>query len=163
VFGKRSDVKDAHDRYANIESAYLLQRIESFDGLAILATNLRANIDDAFLRRLDVLIDFPMPDAAHRSRLWDISLARGVPRGDDLDLEFLGTSFELSGGAIRSAAVTSAYLAAADDGPVAMRHLIGGVQREYRKLGRLTLEGEFGRYWDLIAPERPPSGLAAQG
>ncbi|WP_375386978.1 ATP-binding protein [uncultured Amnibacterium sp.] len=163
VFGKRSDVKDAHDRYANIESAYLLQRIESFDGLAILATNLRANIDDAFLRRLDVLIDFPMPDAAHRSRLWDISLARGVPRGDDLDLTFLGASFELSGGAIRSAAVTSAYLAAAGDEPVAMRHLIGGVQREYRKLGRLTLEGEFGRYWDLIAPERPSSGLAAQG
>ena len=163
VFGKRSDVKDAHDRYANIESAYLLQRIESFDGLAILATNLRANIDDAFLRRLDVLIDFPMPDAEHRSRLWDISLAHGVPRAKDLDLEFLGTSFELSGGAIRSAAVTSAYLAAADDGPVAMRHLIGGVQREYRKLGRLTLEGEFGRYWDLIAPKRSPSGLAAPG
>ena len=71
VFGRRSEVRDAHDRYANIESAYLLQRMETFDGLAILATNLRANIDEAFTRRLDVLVDFPLPDAAHRRGLWD--------------------------------------------------------------------------------------------
>ncbi len=68
VFGRRSEVKDAHDRYANVESAYLLQRMETFDGLAILATNLRANIDEAFTRRLDVVVDFPLPDAAHRTR-----------------------------------------------------------------------------------------------
>ncbi len=87
VFGKRSDVKDAHDRYANIESAYLLQRMESFDGLAILATNLRANIDEAFTRRLDVIVDFPMPDAAQRLTLWRLCL-RTLPQSESLDLEF---------------------------------------------------------------------------
>ena len=81
VFGKRSEVRDAHDRYANVESAYLLQRMESFDGLAILATNLRANIDDAFTRRLDVMVDFPLPDATHRRALWDRCLGTdGTPR-----------------------------------------------------------------------------------
>ncbi|WP_438854750.1 ATP-binding protein [Agromyces sp. M3QZ16-3] len=147
VFGKRSDVKDAHDRYANVESAYLLQRMETFDGLAILATNLRANIDEAFTRRLDVIVDFPMPDAAHRSRLWDRSLGSRLGRDDDIDLEFLGQAFELAGGAIRSAAITAAYLAASEHGTVHMKHLIVAVHREYRKLGRLVVEREFGRYW----------------
>ncbi|MFC4555545.1 ATP-binding protein [Georgenia faecalis] len=152
VFGKRSEVKDAHDRYANIESAYLLQRMESFDGLAILATNLRANIDEAFTRRLDVVVDFPLPDPGHRRALWDRCLGPELPRGDDLDLDFCARAFEMAGGAIRSAAVTAAYLAAADGGAVLMRHLVVAVQREYRKLGRLTLESEFGAYWPLLVP-----------
>src|SRR5690606_31856481 len=88
IFGKRSEVKDAHDRYANVESAYLLQRLESFDGLAVLATNLRANIDDAFTRRLDVVVDFPVPDVAQRLRLWDRCLGTALPRAQDLDLQF---------------------------------------------------------------------------
>src|SRR3712207_6092988 len=145
VFGKRSEVKDAHDRYANVESAYLLQRMETFDGLAILATNLRANIDEAFTRRLDVIVDFPMPDATHRTRLWDRSLGPRIGRSDDIDLDFLGEAFELAGGAIRAAAITSAYLAAADHDLVQMSHLIVAVKREYRKLGRLLVEREFGR------------------
>lgn len=150
VFGKRSDVKDSHDRYANVESAYLLQRMETFDGLAILATNLRANIDEAFTRRLDVIVDFPMPDAAQRTRLWDRSLGSHVRRDDDVDLEFLGRSFELAGGGIRSAAVTAAYLAAADRGTVLMKHCILAVHREYRKLGRLVVESEFGAFWPEV-------------
>ena len=150
VFGKRSDVKDSHDRYANVESAYLLQRMETFDGLAILATNLRANIDEAFTRRLDVIVDFPMPDAAQRTRLWDRSLGSLVHRADDIDLEFLGRSFELAGGGIRSAAVTAAYLAAADRGTVLMKHCILAVHREYRKLGRLLVESEFGAFWPEV-------------
>jgi hypothetical protein len=150
VFGRRSEVRDAHDRYANIESAYLLQRMETFDGLAILATNLRANIDEAFTRRLDVLVDFPLPDAQHRRDLWDRSLGRRIERSTDVNLTFCADSFELAGGAIRSAAVTAAYLAAEDGGVMTMRHLVTAVQREYRKLGRLCLESEFGRYWTLI-------------
>ena len=150
VFGKRSEVRDAHDRYANIESAYLLQRMESFDGLAVLATNLRANIDDAFTRRLDVLVDFPLPDAAQRRALWDRCLGTAVGRDDDLDLDFCAMAFELAGGSIRSTAVTAAYLAAADRGTVSMRHLVTAVQREYRKLGRLCLPSEFGAYWPLL-------------
>ncbi|KQO96741.1 ATP-binding protein [Leifsonia sp. Leaf264] len=151
VFGKRSEVKDAHDRYANVESAFLLQRMETFDGLAILATNLRSNIDEAFTRRLDVIVDFPMPDAEHRAALWNRCLGSRVRRADDIDLEFLGRSFELAGGAIRSAAVTAAYLAAAEDGTVSMNHLVVAVQREYRKLGRLVIESEFGAFWPEVA------------
>ncbi|MFD4370525.1 ATP-binding protein [Streptomyces sp. NPDC058486] len=150
VFGKRSDVKDAHDRYANVESAYLLQRMESFDGLAILATNLRANLDDAFTRRLDLIIDFPVPDAPQRHLLWDRTLGPNLPRATDLDLPFCAEAFELSGGNIRSIAVTAAYLAAEAAGPLTMPMLIHAVQREYQKLGRLTLASEFGSYAELL-------------
>ncbi|MFE2929982.1 ATP-binding protein [Streptomyces sp. NPDC059278] len=151
IFGKRSDVKDAHDRYANVESAYLLQRMESFDGLAILATNLRANLDDAFTRRLDLVIDFPVPDPEQRLVLWERCLGPVLPRGKDLDLAFCAENFELAGGNIRSIAVTSAYLAADTDGPVTMPTLIHAIQREYQKLGRLTLASEFGPYLKLLA------------
>ncbi|SEB76929.1 ATPase family associated with various cellular activities (AAA) [Streptomyces sp. 2131.1] len=150
IFGKRSDVKDAHDRYANVESAYLLQRMESFDGLAILATNLRANLDDAFTRRLDLVIDFPVPDPAQRLLLWNRCLGTVLPRAADLDLAFCAENFELAGGNIRSIAVTAAYLAADTDGAVTMATLIHAVQREYQKLGRLTLASEFGPYLGLI-------------
>ena len=147
IFGKRSEVKDAHDRYANVESAYLLQRMESFDGIAVLTTNLRANLDEAFTRRLDLVVDFPVPDQAQRRALWDRCLGRTLPRGGDLDLDFCARSFELTGGSIRACAVTAAYLAADDGGrPVTMADLIAAVRREYRKLGRLLLESEFGPY-----------------
>jgi hypothetical protein len=151
IFGKRSEVRDAHDRYANIESAYLLQRMETFDGIAVLATNLRANLDDAFTRRIDVVVDFPLPEAELRLVLWDRSLGSRVPRADDVDLGFLASAFELAGGHIRSAVVTAAYLAAAARRPANMADLVGAVAREYRKLGRLCLEREFGPYLDLVA------------
>ncbi|MFC5263937.1 ATP-binding protein [Kribbella qitaiheensis] len=155
IFGKRSDVRDAHDRYANIESAYLLQRLESFDGLAILATNLRANIDDAFTRRLDAIIDFPAPTPDLRLRLWQQCLAPPLPLGDDLELEFCAQSFELAGGNIRSASVSAAYLAAESGQPVRMVDLITAVGQEYRKLGRLVLEREFGQYFPLLDGQMP--------
>jgi hypothetical protein len=151
VFGKRSDVRDAHDRYANIESAYLLQRLETFDGLAVLATNLRANIDEAFTRRLDAIIDFPAPDASLRAALWRQCLAPPLPVDDDVDTGFLADAFELAGGNIRSAATTAAYLAAEDGGAVTMAHVVVAVEQEYRKLGRLVLEREFGSYLGLLA------------
>lgn len=150
IFGKRSDVKDAHDRYANVESAYLLQRMESFDGLAILSTNLRANLDDAFTRRLDLVIDFPIPDPTQRLLLWERCLGPLLPRGADLDLPFCAENFELAGGNIRSIAITSAYLAADTGTPVTMATLIHSIQREYQKLGRLTLASEFGPYLGLV-------------
>jgi ATPase family associated with various cellular activities (AAA) len=151
IFGKRSEVRDAHDRYANIESAYLLQRIESFEGLAILATNLRANIDEAFTRRLDVVVDFPMPDTPHRRALWERCLGSALPRSDDIDLDFCARAFELAGGSIRSAAITAAYLAAEHGGKLTMADVVVAVQREYRKLGRLCLETEFGPYYAVLS------------
>ncbi|NUT93008.1 MAG: ATP-binding protein [Saccharothrix sp.] len=148
IFGKRSEVRDAHDRYANIESAYLLQRMETFDGIAVLATNLRANLDEAFTRRLDVVVDFPVPDEDLRRVLWDKCLGTTVPRAD-VDLGFLAGAFELAGGHIRSAAVTAAYLAAEAGRAVGMAEVVGAVAREYRKLGRLVGAREFGPYLDL--------------
>jgi ATPase family associated with various cellular activities (AAA) len=150
IFGKRSDVRDAHDRYANIESAYLLQRLETFNGLAVLATNLRANIDDAFTRRLDAIVDFPAPTPDLRRELWRQCLAPPLPLADDVDLDFCARSFELAGGNIRSACITAAYLAADSGQPVGMPVLITAVEQEYRKLGRLVLEREFGGYLSVL-------------
>ncbi|OYP20241.1 ATPase [Streptomyces sp. FBKL.4005] len=146
IFGKRSEVKDAHDRHANIESAYLLQRMESFDGIAVLTTNLRANLDEAFTRRLDVVADFPVPDATQRRALWERCLGDRLPRAGDLDLGFCADRFELAGGSIRACAVTAAYLAAESGEPLTMRQVVTAVAQEYRKLGRLVLESEFGPY-----------------
>ncbi len=146
IFGKRSEVKDAHDRHANIESAYLLQRMESFDGIAVLTTNLRANLDEAFTRRLDVVADFPMPDTGQRLALWERCLGDRLPRADDLDLAFCADRFELAGGSIRACAVTAAYLAAESGEPLTMRQTVTAIAQEYRKLGRLVLESEFGPY-----------------
>ncbi|MFF4230405.1 ATP-binding protein [Streptomyces sp. NPDC001820] len=137
VFGKRSEVKDSHDKYANMESAYLLQRLESFDGIALLTTNLRANIDEAFTRRLDMVVDFPFPDAGQRLALWRHSLA-SVPCADGTDPAAVARDFELAGGSIRSAVVTAAYAAAGRAGPVTTADLREGAEREYRKAGRLV-------------------------
>ncbi|WNI24055.1 ATP-binding protein [Streptomyces sp. ITFR-16] len=144
IFGKRSQVKDAHDRHANVESAYLLQRMESFDGIAVLTTNLRANLDEAFTRRLDVVAEFPMPDVAQRLALWDRCLGPEMPRDAGLDLDFCARRFELAGGSIRACAVTAAYLAAETGRPLGMEQIVTAVLQEYRKLGRLLLESEFG-------------------
>ncbi|MGW1681963.1 ATP-binding protein [Saccharopolyspora sp. NPDC002376] len=144
IFGKRSAVQDAHDRYANVESAYLLQRMETFNGIAILTTNLRANLDEAFTRRLDVIADFPLPDPTQRRALWDRCLGNALPRSEDLDLDFCAERFELAGGSIRACAITAAYLAAEAGQPVGMAELITAVRQEYTKLGRLVLESEFG-------------------
>jgi hypothetical protein len=155
LFGKRSEVSDAHDRHANIEVAFLLQRMESFDGLAVLSTNLRANLDEAFGRRLDAIIDFPMPDEVHREVLWDRCLGGRLPRADDLDLGLCARSFELSGGSIRSIAVTVAYSAAATGRPVSMADVMRATRLEYRKLGRLVHEAEFGE-WSTDDSDRLP-------
>jgi SpoVK/Ycf46/Vps4 family AAA+-type ATPase len=154
IFGKRSEVKDARDRYANVEIAYLLQRMERFDGLAVLTTNLRANLDEAFLRRLDVIVDFPMPDEDDRCRLWERHLPESLPRAGDIDVAFLARAFKLSGGNIRNICLAAAFLAAAGNRPIAMVDLVRATEREYQKLGRLTHEAEFGEYFDLLSAVR---------
>ncbi len=162
LFGQRSEVNDARDRYANVEIAYLLQRMEQFDGVAILTTNLRANIDDAFLRRLDAVIDFPVPDADDRLLIWRLHLPDRLPLASDVDLAFMAQRFELAGGHIRNICVTAAYLAAERDGRVRMVDIIRGTEREYGKLGRLTVEAEFGRYLSLLRGHADePTSLAA--
>jgi SpoVK/Ycf46/Vps4 family AAA+-type ATPase len=149
IFGKRSEVSDARDRYANVEVAYLLQRMERFDGTAILTTNLRSNIDEAFLRRLDALVDFPLPDDDHRRIIWERHLPPALPRADDVDLAFLSERFELSGGNIRNIALAAAFLGA-ERGRVAMADLVRATAREYRKLGRLCVPSEFGPWFHAV-------------
>ncbi|MDA0166647.1 ATP-binding protein [Solirubrobacter ginsenosidimutans] len=151
LFGKRSEVGDSHDRYANIEVAYLLQKMEGYPGAVILATNFRRNIDDAFVRRLDFVIDFPFPEPEDRKRIWERVLPDEAPRADDVDLDFLSEKFKLSGGAIRNCSLAAAFQAADDDtGAISMRHLVRAVAQEYGKQGRLTLEADFERFHDVI-------------
>ncbi len=150
LFGKRSEVSDSHDRYANIEVAYLLQKMESYPGAVVLATNFRRNIDDAFLRRLDFVIDFPFPEPEDRVRIWRLLLPTTAPLAEDLDLEFLANQFKLSGGGIRNCSLAAAFLAADDGGVITMDHLVRAVAIEYGKLGRLTLEADFERFHATI-------------
>ena len=152
LFGKRSEVRDAHDRYANIEVAYLLQKMESYPGAVILATNFRQNMDDAFLRRLDVVVDFPFPEPEDRERIWRLVLPQAAPLADDIDIPFLAGQFKLSGGGIRNCSLAAAFLAADDEAPIGMTQLIRAVALEYGKLGRLTLESDFERFHELIRP-----------
>jgi hypothetical protein len=149
IFGKRSEVSDAHDRYANIEVAYLLQRLERYEGIVVLATNLATNIDPAFLRRVHVSVDFPMPEEPERRRIWERSLPTSAPL-EDIDLGLLAKLFKLSGGAIRNAALTAGFIAADAGTAVDMHCVIDAVQREMRKMGRLLTPADFGPYASLV-------------
>ena len=149
LFGKRSEVGDAHDRYANIEVSYLLQRLEHYDGLVILATNLRKNMDDAFLRRIDVAIEFDLPEPEQRRTIWEKVFPATAPIGD-IDFDFLADRFDVSGGNISNAALAAAFLAADQGEPIGMEHVMLGLKREFQKLGRLRTESEFDRYLDLV-------------
>lgn len=143
IFGKRSEVKDAHDRYANIEVSYLLQRMESYDGVTILATNLRSNLDEAFTRRLQFIIDFPFPEQDYRLRIWQTLFPPEVPRTPDLDFTLLARRFKLTGGNIRNIIISASYLAASNGGQVSMEHLLHGARRELQKMGRLVNEADM--------------------
>lgn len=147
LFSKRTEIKDAHDRYANVETAYLLQRLEMHPGIAILATNFKQNLDAAFMRRLQLVIDFPLPGETERRAIWERHLA-AVHLGDDLDVGFLGR-FALSGGDIRNAVITAVLLGAAAE-RVVMRHLVIAVWREVHKAGRLTQIEEFGDWRETV-------------
>lgn len=143
LFGKRSEVKDAHDRYANIETSYLLQRMEAYEGVAILATNLAQNMDEAFVRRIHFIVDFTVPDERERLRIWERIWPEGTPRDPDIDLALIARRFDLSGGSIRNVALAAAYLAAAEGAPVCQRHLTHATRREYQKMGKFIDERLF--------------------
>jgi MoxR-like ATPase len=160
LFGKRSDVKDAHDRYANIEVAYLLQRLEEHDGVVILASNLSRNIDPAFSRRLHYVIEFPMPDTPLRERLWRKAFPPEAPVAGDADFAFLARRFAFSGGDIRAAALDAAFLAAHNGGEVAMPHLVRAVARQMLKQGKIPSANDFRPYHAPLA-ELPVAEPAA--
>ncbi len=149
LFGKRSEVRDAHDRYANIEISYLLQKMEEYDGIAILATNFSQNLDEAFTRRMHFVVEFPFPAAADRELIWRGLFPAEAPRAGDIDFAFLASQFELSGGHIKNCVVTAAFLAAADGMPIGMHHLVQAVARELGKLGRPLTRTNFGDFYRL--------------
>jgi AAA+ superfamily predicted ATPase len=151
LFGKRSEVKDAHDRYANIEIGYLLQKMEEYDGVAILATNLRQNMDEAFVRRMQFIVDFPFPDERHRELIWRTIFPESTPLSKDLDYQFLAEKLKLAGGNIKNIALTSAFYAAEETTPaIGMGHIMLATKREYQKIGKSFLKTDFEPYYDLI-------------
>ncbi|MBN1399976.1 MAG: ATP-binding protein [Anaerolineae bacterium] len=152
LFGKRSEVKDAHDRYANIEIAYLLQRTEEYNGLVILASNVKKNMDEAFVRRLHFTVDFPFPEEAERLEIWHRTFPAQAPRAQDIDLPFLARKLKIAGGNIRNIILTAAFVAAEEHEPIAMRHLVRGAGYEYQKMGKLVVESDFERYFNLMHP-----------
>jgi hypothetical protein len=136
LFGKRSEVRDSHDRYANIEISYLLQKMEAYEGAAILASNLRHHLDESFIRRLAFTVLFPFPDEKDRRRIWQGIWPQATPLTDDINVDYLARRFKLSGGNIKNIALAGAFLAAENGGRVGMSHLLRAIEREYQKMGK---------------------------
>jgi AAA+ superfamily predicted ATPase len=150
LFGKRSEVRDSHDRYANIETNYLLQKMEEYEGIAILASNLRQNLDESFMRRMAFTVHFPFPDDASRQRIWAGIWPCEIPLADDMDFGLLARRFKLSGGNVKNIALAAAYLAADDGGTVNKSHLLQATRREYQKMGKnLTGTELYGSQMDV--------------
>jgi SpoVK/Ycf46/Vps4 family AAA+-type ATPase len=141
LFGKRSEVKDSHDRYANLEISYLLQKMEQYEGVAILASNLRQNLDEAFVRRLNFIVHFPFPDADSRRRIWAGAWPAATPLADDIDVDSLARQHKLSGGDIKNVALAASFLGAAEGAQVTARHVLQATSRTYQKLGKTLAAG----------------------
>lgn len=149
LFGKRTEVKDANDKYSNMEAAFLLQKMEEYEGVTILATNLIQNFDEAFKRRVKFMIDFPFPDARDRRNLWRKSMPAAMER-EELDLDYLAERFELSGSNIRNIVLHAAFLAAAEGSGVGMGHILKGIRNEYAKSGKTLTKKDVGEYYVLL-------------
>lgn len=145
LFGKRTEVKEANDKYSNMEAAFLIQEMERYEGVVILATNLLKNMDEAFKRRMKFIVEFPFPDRMERKKIWEKAIPDRLP-SEDLDLDFLAERFELSGSNIRNIVYHGAFLAAAGGGPLGMGQLMQAVQNEYEKAGKLLSRDEAGPY-----------------
>lgn len=152
IFGKRSDVHEAKDKYANTEVSYILQRIEQYDGIVILATNYRKNIDEAFMRRIRYVVEFSLPDARLRKELWKSSFSDEIPT-EYLDYDYLAEQFEISGGSIKNIVLNAAFLAAARNEPVSMLDVLYSIKNENAKTGKVMLSKDFGLYGDMMEEE----------
>lgn len=150
IFGKRSEIKDAHDRYANIEVNYLLQKMEEHSGITILATNLSQNIDDAFIRRIHFSIEFPFPDEEYRLKIWEKAFPPNAPLTKDIDMRALSKQFSVTGGTIKNIALKAAFRAARESRNISIRHVILALKDEYEKMGKPCLKSDFGKYGVLL-------------
>lgn len=154
LFGKRTEVRDSHDRYANIEINFLLQKMDEYDGVVLMATNMRKNLDSAFARRLHHVVEFPFPDEKYREAIWRNAFPHDTPRTDDIDYAFLAGKFKIPGGNIKNIVVNSAFLASANGGKVNMENIILAVKREYQKMGKMCSKSDFGQYYNLVREVR---------
>ncbi len=146
LFGKRTEVKDAHDRYANIETSYLLQEIERYPGITILASNIHENMDRAFLRRMQFVVDFPFPDEAHRRRLWASFIPTEAPVDPAVDFDFLAKRVKMTGGGLKNIVLNAAFYASTARETIGMKHLIRAVKREYKKDNQIYMAVDFAPY-----------------
>ena len=146
LFSKRTEVSDSHDKYANNETAYLLQKIEEYNGLSILATNYYNNFDDAFVRRITYAIHMESPDKATRYALWTTILPDTAKVSKDIDFRFLADHFELSGSNIKAILFNAAYMAGSERKQVGPEHIVRAMQYEFMKLGKLVNGSDFGKY-----------------
>ncbi len=150
LFSKRTDVSDSHDKYANVETSYLLQKIEAYEGISIVTTNLLGNIDDAFIRRFAFVVHFPFPTADYRRQIWRTIFPVETPLSEMLDLDYLANTFEFSGGNIKNIALNASFKAAAHNRPVSMKDLLQSVVSEFSKTGKAILSSDFGEYAYLL-------------
>lgn len=150
IFGKRTEVKNSHDRYANIEVSYLLQKMEEYEGITILASNFRQNIDEAFLRRMQFVMEFPFPDKKDREKIWQTMFPSEAPVSDEINFDFLADKLDVTGGNIKNMAVSAAFIASGEEEPIGMRHVLLAAKREYKKLNKSFLEHDFSPYYELI-------------
>ena len=150
LFGARTNVGNAVDRYANLETNYLLQRIETYDGVALLSSNLKQNIDEAFTRRFHFIIEFPFPDEPSREEIWQRAFPTEAPLADDVDFGFLAQKFKFTGGNIKNSVLRSAFLGATEGEAIGMRHIVRGILREYQNLERDPVERDFGEWWHEV-------------
>lgn len=146
LFGKRSEIKDSHDKYANVETSFLLQKMDEFSGMIIMTTNFKQNIDDAFMRRITYIVHFPAPDGECRYALWKSAFPPEAPLDRGVDLKFLAERFEMTGAMIVSAAIAAAFTAAAEDRNISMADIIPAVKNQFAKFGKIISPSEFGPY-----------------
>ena len=135
-----------YDKSANVETSFLLQKLEGFDGVVLMSTNLLQNIDSAFMRRISYVINFPFPDEGRRLELWKKMFPPEMPVDEGIDFEYLARQFELSGAVIKNTVMSAAFLAAEEDAPVNMSHILRAVRKQLSKQGRLLVKEDFGKY-----------------
>ena len=150
LFGRRTEVKSSNDRYANLETSYLLQRLEEYEGMTILATNYLKNIDEAFMRRMKYIIQFQFPDAAARKQIWKVTIPKKAPVSQDMDYDFLGDNLELAGGSIKNIAVYAAFMAADKKCQIGMKEILKAAQYEMQKTGKILLGKDLKQYGYLL-------------
>ena len=150
IFAKRTEVKDSHDRNANLETSYLLQKMEEHTGITILTTNFLENIDKAFFRRINYVVHFAFPNAAARKEIWMKMFTKEVPIAKDIDFNFISKQFELSGGSIKNACLTAAFMAASENTEITMKHMIKSIEYEIKKQGKMVAKSDFAEYGYLL-------------